>query len=83
MDTINANGKRTCANYEIIQALRTGSNTEIVIGHNPAAAAPYVCWDCRNGDDYNTGGYCSTYRQALLILAERIHDRYEWLPIEL
>lgn len=73
---------RACAGYIIIQALRLDSSHEIVIGHNPSAAAPYVCWDCRNGDDYNTGGYCQTYRQALLVLSDRLHDRYDYLPRE-
>ena len=73
---------RACAGYIIIQSLRLDPSHEIVIGHNPRAAAPYVCWDCRNGDDYNTGGYCQTYRQALLVLAERLHDRYDYMPFE-
>lgn len=77
-----ADPPRACAGYIIIQALRLDPSHEIVIGHNPRAAAPYVCWDCRNGDDYNTGGYCQTYRQALLVLSERIHDRYDYLPRE-
>lgn len=73
---------RACAGYIIIQALRLDPSHEIVIGHNPAAAAPYVCWDCRNGDDYNTGRYCQTFRQALLALSDRLHDRYDYLPLE-
>lgn len=77
-----ADPPRACAGYIIIQAIRLDPSHEIVIGHNPRAAAPYVCWDCRNGDDYNTGGYCSTYRQALLVLSERLHDRYDYLPRE-
>ena len=77
-----ADPPRACAGYIIIQALRLDPSHEIVIGHNPRAAAPYVCWDCRNGDDYNTGGYCSTYRQALLVMSERLHDRYDYLPRE-
>lgn len=77
-----ADPPRACAGYIIIQALRLDPSHEIVIGHNPRAAAPYVCWDCCNGDDYNTGGYCQTYRQALLVLAERIHNRYDFLPRE-
>lgn len=77
-----ADPPRACAGYIIIQALRLDPSHEIVIGHNPRAAAPYVCWDCVNGNDYNTGGYCQDYRQALLVMSERIHDRYSFLPRE-
>lgn len=77
-----ADPPRACVGYAIIQALRLDSSHEIVIGYNPKAAAPYVCWDCYNGDDYRTGGYCQSFRQALLVLAERIHDRYDYLPRE-
>ena len=74
---------RENAGYTIVTALRIDSTHEIVIGHRPTAPAPYVCWDCRNGDDYNTGGYCETYRQVLLILSERIRNRYDYLPFEI
>ena len=74
--------RRVCANYEIIQTVRLDPRHEIVIGHNPAAVAPYVCWDCTDRNDYNTGSYCQTFRQALLVMSERLHDRYDWLPIE-
>lgn len=73
---------RACAGYIIIQAIRLDPSHEIVIGHNPRAAAPYVCWYCRNGNDYDTGGYCQTYRQALLALSERLHNMYDSLPRE-
>lgn len=74
---------RINAGYTIVTALRIDATHEIVIGHNPAAPAPYVCWDCRNGDDYNTGGYCQSYRQALLVMSERIRNRYDYLPREI
>lgn len=77
-----ADPPRACAGYLIIQSLRLDPAHELVIGHNPRAAAPYVCWDCTNGDDYNNGGYAATFRQSLLILAERIQNRYNYLPFE-
>lgn len=82
MKEIEDREKRVCAGYEIIQALQIGKHEEIVIGHNPDAVAPYVCWYCRDRNDYHTGGYCQTYRQALLVMSERLRDRYDWLPIE-
>ena len=74
--------KRVNANYEIIAAIPIDHTHEIVIGHNPSAPAPYVCWNCRNTDDYSDGGYCSTYRQALYVMSERIQRRYEFIPVE-
>lgn len=72
--------KRVNANYEIIVSVPTGRLNEIVIGHNPDAAAPYVCWYCHNGNNYNTGIYCQYYRDALDALAERIKTNYDYLP---
>lgn len=74
--------KRENVGYEIIQSIRLDAKHEIVIGKHPTAPASYVCWDCTNGNDYNNGGYCMTFRQALLVLAERIHNRYDFLPVE-
>ena len=73
---------RENAGYKIIAAIRTGKNDEIVIGHNPERYAPFVCWDCHHGNDYDNGGYTQNYRQALLVMAERIKNRYEYLPVE-
>lgn len=76
--------KRINAGYEIIQSIKTGKNSEIVIGKatNPQRPSQYVCWDCSNGDNYNNGGYTMNYRQALVVMAERITNRYEYLPID-
>lgn len=74
---------RENAGYTIIQSVRLDASHELVIGRHPSAPAPYVCWYCRNGDDYDTGGYCRTYRQALLVLAERIRDNYDCIPFDL
>ena len=73
---------RVNVGYEIIRSMRLDAKHEIVIGKHPTAPSSYVCWDCTNGDDYNNGGYCSSFRQALLIMAERITNRYDWLPVE-
>ena len=40
--------KRINSGYEIIESHTIGSN-ELVIGHNPEAPNPYVCWYCKNG----------------------------------
>lgn len=76
--------KRINAGYEIIQSIKTGKDSEIVIGKavNPERPAQYVCWDCINGDNYSNGGYTMNYRQALAVMAERITNRYDYLPVE-
>lgn len=43
--------KRKKGGYEIIESCTIGSN-ELVIGHNPQAPNPYVCWYCKGGDNY-------------------------------
>lgn len=48
--------KRINSGYEIIESHTIGSN-ELVIGHNPEAPNPYVCWYCKNGSDYFWGYY--------------------------
>lgn len=47
--------KRSNGGYEIIESCTIGSN-ELVIGHNPNAPNPYVCWYCKGGDNY----FCRT-----------------------
>ena len=43
--------KRSNQNYEIIESCTIGS-TELVIGHNPNAPNPYVCWYCKGGSTF-------------------------------
>ena len=50
--------KRINGGYEIIESCTIGSH-ELVIGHNPKAPNPYVCWYCKNGTDYFWGYYLS------------------------
>ena len=59
--------------YEIVTALRCSKRMELVIGHNPEAPSPWVCWYCYNGNNYSTGDYCGTFREALQSLADRIN----------
>ena len=42
--------KRINGGYEIIESCTIGSN-ELVIGHNPKAPNPYVCWYCKGLHD--------------------------------
>lgn len=48
--------KRFNNGYRIIESHLAGE-MEIVIGHNPHAPSPYVCWYCRNSTEYLMGYY--------------------------
>ena len=58
--------------YEIVTALQCSKRMELVIGHNPEAPSPWVCWYCYDGNNYSTGDYCGSFREALQSLADRI-----------
>ena len=64
--------KRINGGYEIIEGCTVGS-TEIVIGHNPDATNPYVCWYCKNGTDYFWGYYVNEMSAA----REKLMERYQ------
>ena len=61
--------KRINGGYEIIESCTIGSN-ELVIGHNPKAPNPYVCWYCKNGKEYFWGYYCNELSSA----REKLND---------
>jgi hypothetical protein len=69
--------KRINQNYEIIESCTVGS-TEIVIGHNPNAPNPYVCWYCKNRTDYYWGCYTNGLEAAQEKLKERCEDRMRY-----
>ena len=66
--------------YKIVQAVRIGRTEEVVIGFNPKAVQPYVCWYCLNGGNYFTGHYDYSFKGALKDLAVRIINVYDSLP---
>ena len=74
---------RENAGYIIITSVPVDNRFEIVIGRHPSAPAKYVCWDCKDRTDYHNGGYCQTYRQAMQVMAERIHNMYDCIPFDL
>ena len=64
--------KRFNNGYRIIESHLTGE-MEIVIGHNPHAHSPYVCWYCRNGTEYLMGYYGDDFTSVHNKLWERFH----------
>lgn len=65
------NEKRIKNGYEIIESCTIG-NSELVIGHNPKAVNPYVCWYCINDTNYTLGYYCNDIANA----REKLMERY-------
>lgn len=49
--------------YRILESHTVGA-AEFVVGYNPNAADPYVCWNCTNETSYDFGHYCSTWNEA-------------------
>lgn len=70
--------KRSNQGYEIIES-RTIGSTEFVVGHNPNAPDPYVCWVCKNGMDYSWGRYRNTLSQARAEMNIRYRDEKRYL----
>lgn len=68
--------ERKNAGYTIIQSLMIG-NAEFVIGHHPSAPAPYVTWECMNGDYYFWGHYCNNRMEADRDLLNRANVELE------
>ena len=64
--------KRSNQNYEIIESCTIGS-TELVIGHNPNAPNPYVCWYCKGGSNYFWGYYTNELDAA----RQKLNERYQ------
>ena len=50
---------------------QTIGSTELVIGHNPKAPNPDVCWYCKGGDNYFWGHYCNAVSYTHLDVYKR------------
>ncbi len=81
--------KRSNQNYEIIESCTIGS-TELVIGHNPNAPNPYVCWYLVIGHNPNAPNpyvcwYCKGgsnyfwgyYTNELDDARQKLNERYQ------
>lgn len=62
--------KRINAGYTITDSLHIGK-AEFVIGENPAAPAPFVTWECKDGNNYFWGHYLTDRMAAEQDLLER------------
>lgn len=62
--------ERKNAGYTIVQSLMIG-NAEFVIGYHPTAPAPYVTWECKDGNNFFWGHYMQERHEADRDLLER------------
>ena len=62
--------ERINAGYTITDSLHIGK-AEFVIGENPVAPAPYVTWECKDGNNYFWGHYLTDRMAAEQDLLER------------
>lgn len=66
--------KRSHQEYEVTETC-TVEGIELVIGHNPSAPNPYVCWYCKNDTDYYWGYYTNELQTAREKLVERYREK--------
>lgn len=65
--------ERTNAGYTITDSIFIGK-AEFVIGENPNYPAPYVTWECKDGNNYFWGHYLGTRKAAEQDLLNRAQD---------
>lgn len=70
-------GQRENAGYVITDSIHIGK-AEFVIGEMPNAPAPFVTWECKNGDNYFWGHYLSDRQAAERDLLERAGRELEY-----
>ena len=67
---------RINADYIITDSVHIGK-TEFVLGENPKAPAPFVTWECKDGDNYFWGHYMDSRKAAEKDLLERAGHELE------
>lgn len=63
---------RECVGYQIINSKPINEREEIVIGYNENAVQKYVCWYCRDNDNYFWGYYTNSLKDAIKKMDGRI-----------
>ncbi len=72
---------RSVAGFNIMSAIRTDDDTEIVMGerHTTILGEEYATWQCSNGDNYYWGHYgFRTKEEALADMCERAADKFRF-----
>ena len=69
--------QRICAGYVITQSIQV-KDTEFVLGEHPKTGM-CATWQCKNGDNYFWGHYCTNEYDALKDLCERASQEVDYL----
>ena len=69
--------QRICAGYVITQSIQV-KDTEFVLGEHPKTGM-CATWQCKNGDNYFWGHYCTNKYDALKDLCERAAQEVDYL----
>lgn len=69
--------QRNCAGYVITQSIKV-KDTEFVLGEHPKTGM-CATWQCKNGDDYFWGHYCTNKYDALKDLCQRAAQEIDYL----
>ena len=72
---------RKNAGYIITDSIHIGK-AEFVIGEMPNAPAPFVTWECKDGDNYFWGHYLPNRQAAERDLLERAGEEFEIQEIQ-
>ena len=71
---------RENAGFLIVGSVPVAKDLEVVIGFKTTSLGDqYVCWYCKNQNDYFWGRYTKKYEDVVRVLMERIETYY---PIE-
>lgn len=71
---------RENAGFLIVASVPVTKDLEVVVGFKTTSLGDqYVCWYCKEQDDYFWGRYTKKYEDVVHILMERIETYY---PIE-
>ena len=63
--------------FLIVASVPIAKSLEVVIGYKETSLGEqYVCWYCKNNNDYFWGRYAKKYEDVIHIMVERIETYY-------
>ena len=73
--------ERENAGFRIVAEVPIAKDTELVIGFKETSLGEqYVCWFCKDKNNYYWGDYSHTYRKAIYSLIKRLNDYFPGAP---
>ena len=71
---------RSNQGYTIIDSVRTGDSTELVLGESKTAPCRFVVWKCKDNADYVLDFYSNDEQKARQRMQERAEDERTGIP---